>query len=326
MVGFEAQGGFLKQGMMGVCTYLEDPTSDVLTALSAPTVTAINYTRNELLVGDGGGRFNLTNQTPASQRSIRVCSLGYDAEGALSATAVSSATTVTPLATDNALEVVVEDVSPLTLFVIVFVDEVVANYIPTPWSNRKNKIATTSLTVPVFYEPSAYASSADSVEDVLSSSLPARGFKEFALGLTTGTMSHKMNFTTIDLPMNGMANALITTKSFHDVSFTLAAPKSVVQALTTGGTAFLGCGDASPIIQLGKRYGSTGKNRVFSLVLPGDSPSRSYNALFYANATHADATQEINYDDENASNLPLLIKQAPSSFFTGCHDWNLVSI
>ncbi len=324
MTGYAPKAGFYRSGEIGITTYSPKKAGTVIATPTTPTVTArtldIDYT-----IVYNGRLFNVQNNTPGSARAVKVCYLSLDAYGHLVCTAMSAEASITPSSTNNALQVVLTNIPNGALYIAIFVDDQLAQIVPTPPASRKTSSTVASYGYHVIYEPSPRALKSQDFLDA-SSGLSPLACEEKTLGYTTGNLTHTINFTQIDVPVNGMPNELITTRSSQVITATFVAPITKLQALTSGGTYVEMCGDATEMTQLGFKSGSCSGNRVFGLDFPGNECYSFLNALFYGKAVHGDASQAIEYSSEAVSNMPFTLKEASSIYFSGNHSLTLLPV
>ena len=320
MAGFIGKDGFTRQGSLRtLAAYLPNPSGTIIATPSTPTVESKQYTSAEVLVAHGN-RFNTGYTTPGAQRTVRVCYLSYDKNGDLTPTGITAGVNVTPGASDNALLVYLGTIPAYAIFVVIFVDDVIANIIPTPPYSRRTGLTSTVFGGVIFYEPSGSALTADDVTDIADENDSPREFTRKVLPNTTGNATHTITPSVIDVPINDLPNEMILTRTTQSLGLTFAGPKIAIQSLFTSGTSFEGCGCATAMEQLGKRSGTCGSlTRCFELTLPGDSCNSSKDAVLYAKAFSPEAI-EVNYSSEEAAHVPITITQTSSSFFKGQHD------
>lgn len=318
---------FTRQGAINLAVYLPDGAGATIAAPVAPTVTAYTFTLTEALVTNGR-RFNLGYSTPGAQRTIKTLYASYDEDGRMTWTAASTGVNITPNAANNGCIVRQTGIPAKAIFVIVLVDDQIANIIQTPPASRRNGTASLELAIPVLYEPNATSLTLSDLNDSRSSKA-VKEFRRYSLGDTTGALTHTIELSKIDIPVNDLPNEVITTRSKQMISGTFKGPKSKLQALFTGGTAYIGCSNScaiNDITQLGWRSGSCDDNRVYELTFPGDSCYNQLDALLVAKATHGDASQAVEYSSDAASHLPVTLSQAASGLFKGQHDLTLLKI
>lgn len=324
MTGYTPQAGFFRSGEISIATYNPKKSGSAIATPSAPTVSARTLDIDTALVLNGR-LFNVQNTTPASQRAVKLSYLSLDIYGRLVSTAISNATNITPSATNNALEIIISSVPANALYIIVYVDDQIAQIIQTPPATRRNSSVVSNFGIHILYEPSPRALRSQDVLDAGTGLAPIEVDRKI-LGSTTGELTHTIDFTQIDVPINGMPNELITTRSSQMVSATFVAPLTRLQALTSGGTFVGGCGCAVEMTQLGFKSGNCSGNRVFELTFPGNGCYEQLDALFYGKVIHGEASQAINYSSESVSNMPFTLKEASSIYFSGNHSLTLLKI
>lgn len=325
MVGFLARGNYLRQGTLGLGVYLPNTGGTPISA--APTIGGVTFDvfgASEVLVRSSNKLFNLGYTTPGSQRTFKAVFECLDTYGQLSYTDASTGTNGTPGATDNIAFVSITGIPAGVLRIFIFVDNQLANIVPVISSIRDG--STGAQVVPVYYEP--IAGKAFNLNDLSAIQTGETLYPAtlYALPDTTGALTHTINFTKIDVPINDLPNTMITTRSNQQVEATFVGPQSYVQALFSGGTAGFACGCATVLTQLGFRSGGCNGNRVFRLVFPGDACGEQFDALLIAEAIQGTDSQAVEYSSENVSNLPVTLREAALTVHKGQHSLTLQAV
>ncbi len=323
---FLSKNDYTRVGPITVGRYFGDPAGASISAPSAPTVNAYTWTRNEVPF-DTGGRFNVTGATPGADRDVKIAYIGIDANNNAAVTDFSPATTVSPEVGDNGLLVEVADVPTGVLAVLVSIDGIIAQWLPSPSRTRRSGSSAELLPIPVIYEPSAYALPESEVLNVRASDAPLVPQYQ-QLGQTSGTIEHTINFTQVDVETNIIANDLITTKTDQMFSFTFKGPKVLVHSLLTGGVSFTGsAGCEQTIHQVGFRHGSCVGNAFFDIAGPADNcGEKLINTVFYGKIIHGDGSMNVPYSSTEASNVPFMLREAPFQIGTGTPSLNWVPL